>query len=143
MRLSIEEDVSAEPGHALLRLQGVAPAADMRFRLSRKAQEPPNLGLDGWQAEPALLEPQEVRTEGSDTVLLVGPEVVDHVPFNTPVEIEVPALGAKAQEWWPDIAPSPGGPASARLRASRLAPPKPAAPVPPAPAPPVPARYRR
>ena len=133
MRLSIEEDVSAEPGHALLRLQGVAPAADMRFRLSRKAQEPPNLGLDGWQAEPALLEPQEVRAEGGDTVLLVGPEVVDHIPFNTPVEIEVPALGAKAQEWWPDIAPSPGGPASARLRASRPAPPKPAAPVAPAP----------
>ena len=136
MRLSIEEDVSAEPGHALLRLQGVAPAADMRFRLSRKAQEPPNLGHGGWQAEPALLEPQEVRAEGGDTVLLVGPEVVDHIPFNTPVEIEVPALGAKAQEWWPDIAPSPGGPASARLRASRPAPPKPAAPV--APVPPVP-----
>jgi hypothetical protein len=133
MRLSIEEDVSAEPGHALLRLQGTAPAADMRFRLSRKAQEPPNLGLDGWQAEPALLEPQEVRAEGGDTVLLVGPEVVDHIPFNTRVEIEVPALGASAQEWWPDIAPSPGGPASARLRASRPAPPRPAAPAPPVP----------
>jgi hypothetical protein len=133
MRLSIEEDVSAEPGHALLRLEGVAPASDMRFRLSRKAQEPPNLGLDGWQAEPALLEPLEVRAEGGDTILLVGPEVVDRIPFNTPVEIEVPALGARAQEWWPDIAPSPGGPASARLRVSRPAPPRPAAPVPPVP----------
>jgi hypothetical protein len=133
MRLSIEEDVSAEPGYALLRLEGVAPAADMRFRLSRKAQEPPNLGADGWQAEPALLEPLEVRAEGGDTVLLVGPDVVDRIPFNSRVEIEVPALGAKAQEWWPDIAPSPGGPASARLRASRPAPPGPAAPVPPAP----------
>ena len=72
MRLSIEEDVSAEPGHARLRLEGVAPAADMRFRLSRKAQDPPNLGRDGWQAEPALLEPLEVRAEGGDTVLLVA-----------------------------------------------------------------------
>jgi hypothetical protein len=139
MRLSIEEDVSAEPGHARLRLEGVAPAADMRFRLSRKAQEPPNLGRDGWQAEPALLEPLEVRAEGGDTVLLVGPEVVDRIPFNTRVEIEVPALGGRFQEWWPDIAPSPGGPGSGRLGASRPARPEPAAPLPPAaPVPPVP-----
>ena len=134
LNLEIQEDFDSDPGHARIRLVGVTNVqGKMGFSLKRLMGEPPYLGAGGWQFDRCHLEPQAVLTEG-DVVLLVGPEVVDHLAFNTPIELELPDLGLKGEANWPDIAPSPGGPGIGTvLRYSDDPPPAPPTAPPPAP----------
>lgn len=141
--LHVEEDTARPAGHALLRLGGITGLADPRFRLKRLdteqyLREAPTGAKDAWHNSQSLLTPTEAREEGADTVLAVGPDVVDWVPADTPVQLELPALNLTLDTWWPDIAPSPGGAGSGAV-AAPLRPPPPPPPLvlaPPAPPPP-------
>ncbi len=117
--LVIEEDIDAPPGHALLRLQGAGAGEDARFRLLRPGAELGHLGPSGWQTEPALLTPLSVRREGDETVLQVGPDVVDHIAVDDRVRVEVPGLGFTGDDYWPDIPPSAGGLAAGYVDVAR------------------------
>lgn len=108
VRLTIEEDTGAPPGHARLCFEGLAPPADARFKLRRLDAEPEHLGPHGWQNSPALLEPDAVVEEGGTTVFQVGPEVVDRMAADAPIALELPAAGVSLRSYWPDIAPSAG-----------------------------------
>jgi len=108
VRLTIEEDTAAPPGHARLCFADLAAPADARFRLRRLDAEPEHLGPQGWQNSPALLEPDAVVAEGGVTVFQVGPAVVDRMAADAPIEVEVPSAGLSLRSYWPDIAPSPG-----------------------------------
>jgi len=117
--LIIEEDIDAPPGHARLRLQGAGAGEDARFRLLRPGAELGHLGPRGWQNEPALLTPLEVRREDAETVLVVGPAVVDQIAVDDRVRIEAPGLGFTGDDYWPDISPSSGGLASGYVDVAR------------------------
>jgi hypothetical protein len=117
--LVIEEDLDAPPGHALLRLHGAGAGEDARFRLLRPAKELGHLGPSGWQTEPALLTPLSVSREGEETVLRVGPDVVDQIAVDDQVRIEVPGLGFTGEDYWPDIPPSSGGLAAGYVDVAR------------------------
>ena len=143
IRLTIEEDTAAPPGHARLRLEGIGQLADPRFRLRRLDAEPQHLGPQDWQNSPALLEPDAALDEVGAVVLKVGPAVVDRMAADAPIELELPALGLTLRHYWPDIAPSPGAADLTLVRSTRsagpaAAPARPAAPPPdPPPAEPV------
>ncbi len=137
VRLTIEEDTGAPPGHARLRLEGVDELADPRFRLRRRGAEAEHLGPQGWQNSPVLLEPDAVEPEAGGVVLKVGPAVVDRMAADAPIELELPALGLTLRSYWPDIAPSPGAADRTLARPTRE-PRQPAAPVRPAAPPPAP-----
>ena len=110
--LDIREDLDSEPGHALIRLVGISEArGQIGFELKRSRGDPPFLGAHGWQFTKCALKPLEVINDG-DITLKVGPEVVDHLTYNTPIELTLPDLGVTAKANWPDIAPSPGGPSA-------------------------------
>ncbi len=119
--LIVEEYLEADPGHALLRLQGASAGEDARFRLLRPGAELPYLGPGGWQSEPALLTPLSVRHDDGEVVLVVGPAVVDQIGLDTRVRVEAEGLGFTGEAYWPDMAPSLGGPATAYVDASRPA----------------------
>jgi hypothetical protein len=152
VEVATQLDIAPHParrfGWAVLTLRGVAPPADARFRLRRLDGEPAELGPHGWQNGPADLTADAVRAEGGDLVLEVGPAVVDHIVMDTRVEVELPAAGATASAFWPDIPPSasrrggytlgtgPGlqeAPAPFVAKPPPLPPPEPVAPPPPPP----------
>jgi outer membrane biosynthesis protein TonB len=137
VRLTIEEDTGAPPGHARLRLEGIGQLADPKFRLRRLDAEPEHLGPQGWQNSPALLAPDALEDEAGAVVLKVGPAVVDRMAADAPIELELPALGLTVRSYWPDIAPSPGA-ADLTVALATRAPRQPAAPVRPAALPPAP-----
>ena len=137
VRLTIEEDTAAPPGHARLCFAGLAAPADARFRLRRLDAEPEHLGPHGWQNSPALLEPDAVVEEDGVTVFRVGPAVVDRMAADSPIALEVPAAGLGLRSYWPDIAPS-AGVADQSVALSTAAATATAAPTRPAPPPPPP-----
>lgn len=103
--VTVQEDLTGPPGHALIRVRGGARAqGSPGFRLHRQAEWGASvLGPAGWQVPEALLTPRRVSVEGNDLVLGVGPEVCRHLEGGT-YQFTVPAADVDVTVFWPEIA---------------------------------------
>ncbi len=90
-------------GHARIVIPGLAaPPPDPSFTLRRENFDRANLGPDGWQVAEARLRPVSAGVQGSDTVLVVGPAVSQHVESG-PVVFALPDAGIEGRLFWPEI----------------------------------------
>jgi len=138
MNLRVENDRRISLGHARITIAGLQVPADGSFRIMREGYAAANLGRRGWQVQEEKLTPVEIRQEGADTVLVLGPRLTRHLEPG-PLVFLLPATGLEASLFWPDdidvfdgeLPPEPVMP-----REPEVAPaPPPIAPAPPAPAP--------
>jgi len=138
MILHVENDRRLSLGHARITIAGLQAPADGGFRILREGYAAANLGRRGWQVQEEKLVPVEIRQEGADTVLVIGPRLTRHLEPG-PLVFLLPAAGLEASLFWPDdidvfdgeLPPEPVMP-----REPELAPSLPAvAPAPPVPAP--------
>jgi hypothetical protein len=60
-----------------------------------------NLGRRGWQVQEEKLTPVEIRQEGADTVLVLGPRLTRHLEPG-PLVFLLPAAGLETSLFWPD-----------------------------------------
>lgn len=58
------------------------------------------LGPGGWQPSRAMIALRQVRQDGERLIMIVGPDVVNHIEEDTPVRIEL--NGAPFDTYWPD-----------------------------------------
>ncbi len=145
MMLRVENERRFSLGHARITLEGVQAPSDGGFRIVREGYATANLGRRGWQVQEEKLVPVEIRQEGRDTILVIGPRLTWHLEPG-PLVFLLPAAGLEASLFWPDdidvfdgeLPPEPVMPREPELAPS-LPPVAPAPPVPaPAPAPPPP-----
>jgi hypothetical protein len=148
MMLRVENDRRFSLGHARITLQGVAASGDGGFRIFREGYAAANLGRRGWQVQEEKLQPVEIRQEGQDTILVIGPRLTRHLEPG-PLVFLLPAAGVEASLFWPDDIDVFDGdlpPETVLPREAEIAPsPPPVAPTPsastpsiaPAPPPPV------
>jgi len=145
MMLRVENERRFSLGHARITLEGVQAPSDGGFRIVREGYATANLGRRGWQVQEEKLVPVEIRQEGRDTILVIGPRLTRHLEPG-PLVFLLPAAGLEASLFWPDdidvfdgeLPPEPVMPREPELAPS-LPPVAPAPPVPaPAPAPPPP-----
>jgi hypothetical protein len=110
--IDIEADLDPrnQPGYAVVRIAGAGNAESqgvrgLAFRVTRLDREKDNqLGVDGWSPAETDLLAEEVWSEpNGDLVLRVGPRVVDHVPYDTQVEITLDTLDGVGVVIWPDL----------------------------------------
>jgi hypothetical protein len=138
MMLRVENDRRLSLGHARITLEGVQAPSDGGFRIVREGYAAANLGRRGWQVQEEKLTPVEIRQEGADTVLVIGPRLTRHLEPG-PLVFLLPAAGLETSLFWPDdvdvfdgeLPPEPVMP-----REPELAPPSPPAPIATAPPPP-------
>jgi hypothetical protein len=138
MMLRIENDRRFSLGHARITLQGVQTPTDGGFRIVREGYSAANLGRRGWQVQEEKLTPVEIRQEGADTVLVIGPRLTRHLEPG-PLVFLLPAAGLETSLFWPDdidvfdgeLPPEPVMPREAETAPKPL----PVAIAPPAPAP--------
>lgn len=138
MNLRVENDRRFSLGHARITIAGLQAPADGGFRIMREGYAAANLGQRGWQVQEEKLAPVEIRQEGADTVLVIGPRLTRHLEPG-PLVFLLPGAGLETSLFWPDdidvfdgeLPPEPVMP-----REPEVAPaPPPVAPAPPAPAP--------
>ncbi|HRD77667.1 MAG TPA: tetratricopeptide repeat protein [Hyphomicrobiaceae bacterium] len=102
--LEVAEDKSRpEGGHAIIRLHGVAGLTTKpSFSIHPLDGDGPSQRLVTDQYEPI-----SSRETSEGTELVVGPDVVDNPALlpGTPVAIEVPSVGVRAEVLWPSITP--------------------------------------
>ena len=138
MMLRVENDRRLSLGHARITLEGVQAPTDGGFRIVREGYAAANLGRRGWQVQEEKLTPVEIRQEGADTVLVIGPRLTRHLEPG-PLVFLLPAVGLEASLFWPDDIDVYDGelpPETVMPREPEVAPaPAPIAPAPPAPAP--------
>jgi hypothetical protein len=114
----VRPDPAGRAGIAELRVVGVeSKSGSSALRIRREGWDEGVLGLNGWQGEDALLQPDSVAQVGTELVLMVGWSVCSHLEAGTYV-IGVPDLGIEEAVSWPDIrpvraAPRPRVPAAA------------------------------
>ena len=101
MMLRIENDRRFSLGHARITLAGVQAPSDGGFRIVREGYAAANLGRRGWQVQEEKLSPVEIRQEGPDTVLVIGPRLTRHLEPG-PLVFLLPATGLEASLFWPD-----------------------------------------
>jgi hypothetical protein len=138
MMLRVENDRRFSLGHARITLEGLQLPGDGGFRIMREGYAAANLGRRGWQVQEEKLQPVEIRQEGRDTVLVIGPRLTRHLEPG-PLVFLLPAAGVEASLFWPDdidifdgdLPPEPVLPTEAGIAAS----PPPLAPAPSTPAP--------
>lgn len=106
MTIKVFEDDDAAGGFAFLHLGYMLSHAQARLSIRRLNAEPRHLGLDGWQFEPAWLSPESCHESAGETVLRLGPQIVDHIEELVRVEIGIEGKGVIGQVNWPDITPS-------------------------------------
>ncbi|MBM3593972.1 MAG: hypothetical protein FJX32_15065 [Alphaproteobacteria bacterium] len=141
MMLHVENDRRLSLGHARITLPGMQAPGDGGFRIIREGYAAANLGRRGWQVQEEKLTPVEIRQEGSDTVLVIGPRLTRHLEPG-PLVFLLPATGLEASLFWPDdidvfdgeLPPEPVMPREPELPPS----PPPVAAAQPMPAPPPP-----
>ena len=138
MMLRVENDRRFSLGHARNTLAGVQAPSDGGFRIVREGYAAANLGRRGWQVQEEKLSPVEIRQEGADTVLVIGPRLTRHLEPG-PLVFLLPATGLEASLFWPDDIDVFDGdlpPETVMPREPEPAPkPPPVAAAPPAPAP--------
>ena len=138
MMLRVENDRRFSLGHARITLAGVQAPSDGGFRIVREGYAAANLGRRGWQVQEEKLSPVEIRQEGADTVLVIGPRLTRHLEPG-PLVFLLPATGLEASLFWPDDIDVFDGdlpPETVMPREPEPAPkPPPVAAAPPAPAP--------
>ena len=101
MMLRVENDRRFSLGHARITLAGVQAPSDGGFRIVREGYAAANLGRRGWQVQEEKLSPIEIRQEGADTVLVIGPRLTRHLEPG-PLVFLLPATGLEASLFWPD-----------------------------------------
>jgi hypothetical protein len=101
MMLRVENDRRFSLGHARITLAGVQAPSDGGFRIVREGYAAANLGRRGWQVQEEKLSPVEIRQEGADTVLVIGPRLTRHLEPG-PLVFLLPATGLEASLFWPD-----------------------------------------
>ena len=101
MMLRVENDRRFSLGHARITLAGVQAPSDGAFRIVREGYAAANLGRRGWQVQEEKLSPVEIRQEGADTVLVIGPRLTRHLEPG-PLTFLLPATGLEASLFWPD-----------------------------------------
>ena len=101
MMLRVENDRRFSLGHARITLAGVQAPSDGGFRIVREGYAAANLGRRGWQVQEEKLSPVEIRQEGPDTVLVIGPRLTRHLEPG-PLVFLLPATGLEASLFWPD-----------------------------------------
>ena len=137
MMLRVENERRFSLGHASITISGLQVPADGGFRIMREGYAAANLGRRGWQVQEEKLTPVEIRQEGADTVLVLGPRLTRHLEPG-PLVFLLPAAGLETSLFWPDdidvfdgdLPPEPIMP-----REAQVAPPPPSnttAPPPPA-----------
>ena len=138
MMLRVENDRRFSLGHARITLAGVQAPSDGGFRIVREGYAAANLGRRGWQVQEEKLSPVEIRQEGADTILVIGPRLTRHLEPG-PLVFLLPATGLEASLFWPDDIDVFDGdlpPETVMPREPETAPkPPPVAAAPPAPAP--------
>ena len=138
MMLRVENDRRFSLGHARITLAGVQAPSDGGFRIVREGYAAANLGRRGWQVQEEKLSPVEIRQEGADTVLVIGPRLTRHLEPG-PLVFLLPATGLEASLFWPDDIDVFDGdlpPETVMPREPETAPkPSPIAAAPPTPAP--------
>lgn len=138
MMLRVENDRRLSLGHARITLAGVQAPSDGGFRIVREGYAAANLGRRGWQVQEEKLNPVEIRQEGADTVLVIGPRLTRHLEPG-PLVFLLPAASVEASLFWPDDIDVFDGelpPETVMPREPEAAPkPPPVAAAPPAPAP--------
>ena len=138
MMLRVENDRRFSLGHARITLAGVQAPSDGGFRIVREGYAAANLGRRGWQVQEEKLSPVEIRQEGPDTVLVIGPRLTRHLEPG-PLVFLLPATGLEASLFWPDDIDVFDGdlpPETVMPREPETAPkPPPVVAAPPAPAP--------
>jgi hypothetical protein len=101
MMLRVENDRRFSLGHARITLAGVQAPGDGGFRIVREGYAAANLGRRGWQVQEEKLSPVEIRQEGADTVLVIGPRLTRHLEPG-PLMFLLPAASVEASLFWPD-----------------------------------------
>lgn len=101
MMLRVENDRRFSLGHARITLAGVPAPSDGGFRIVREGYAAANLGRRGWQVQEEKLTPVEIRQEGPDTILVIGPRLTRHLEPG-PLVFLLPATGLEASLFWPD-----------------------------------------
>jgi hypothetical protein len=99
--LRVENDRRFSLGHARITLEGVTASGDGGFRILREGYAAANLGRRGWQVQEEKLQPVEIRQEGQDTILVIGPRLTRHLEPG-PLVFLLPAAGVEASLFWPD-----------------------------------------
>jgi hypothetical protein len=79
----------------------VQAPSDGGFRIVREGYAAANLGRRGWQVQEEKLTPVEIRQEGADTVLVIGPRLTRHLEPG-PLMFLLPAASVEASLFWPD-----------------------------------------
>ncbi|MFM7302994.1 MAG: hypothetical protein ACKO4X_06680, partial [Alphaproteobacteria bacterium] len=101
MNLRVENDRRLSLGHARITIAGLQVPADGGFRIMREGYAAANLGRRGWQVQEEKLTPVEIRQEGADTVLVLGPRLTRHLEPG-PLVFLLPATGLETSLFWPD-----------------------------------------
>lgn len=143
MNPRVENDRRFSLGHARITIAGLQVPADGGFRIIREGYAAANLGRRGWQVQEEKLTPVEIRQEGADTVLVLGPRLTRHLEPG-PLVFLLPAAGLETSLFWPDdidvfdgeLPPDPVMPREPEV--ALKPPPIAAAPTPPPPPAPLP-----
>ncbi len=104
--LRVEDDTSRPGGgYARLIFEGLGPrsGASLTVTLRRGVEADPWLGPGGWQAGEHAFTPQEVRRDGEDLVVVLGPEVAGQVEDYTTVQATLPELDACGVVNWEGV----------------------------------------
>ncbi|MCA3366874.1 MAG: hypothetical protein INF79_14805 [Roseomonas sp.] len=101
MMLRAENDRRFSLGHARIIITGLQAPSDGVFRIVREGYAAANLGRRGWQVQEEKLSPVEIRQEGADTILVIGPRLTRHLEPG-PLVFLLPAAGLEASLFWPD-----------------------------------------
>ncbi len=106
-RILIQEDTDhPDGGFARVLVEGMAGQSITAVTIAREGFGADSLGPRGWQVAAARLAPVAAADLGAHLVLILGPEVVEHLEAG-PIRLGLPEIGLSQVVMWPDIAPLP------------------------------------
>lgn len=102
---------------------GQEPDGPVTVQISRDVDAGYGRHFDGkaWGTGRADLTPQEMRFRDGELQLVFGPDVAGNIDAQTPVDIDIPALGVSEHVFWPELAilPSSGDGLSGRVQGEK------------------------